>query len=56
MKGTVKEVLGSALSIGCTIEHKSPKEVTASVAAGRASVAALFGIDNINSLPEFLDD
>ena len=56
MKGTVKEVLGSALSIGCTIEGKSPKEVTAAVAAGRSAVAELFSIDNAESLPAFLDD
>lgn len=56
MKGTLKEVLGSALSIGCTVEHKNPKEISAAVTNGRAAVAGLLGIDNVNSLPEFLDD
>lgn len=56
MKGTVKEVLGSALSIGCSIEGKSPKEVSAAVTAGRAAVASLLSVDNVNSLPAFLDD
>ena len=27
LKGTVKEILGTALSVGCTIEHKSPRDV-----------------------------
>ncbi len=26
--GTVKEVLGTAVSLGCTIDGKGPKEVT----------------------------
>lgn len=56
MKGTVKEVLGTALSVGCTIEGKSPKEVTVAVNNGKAAVAELFGIENINSLPSFLDE
>ena len=32
--GTVKEVLGTAVSVGCTIEGKSPKEMQASIDAG----------------------
>ena len=27
--GTVKEVLGTCVSIGCTVEGKSPKEIQA---------------------------
>lgn len=56
MKGTVKEVLGTARAVGCSIEGKHPKDVTLAVANGRAAVAELFGIENINSLPVFLDD
>lgn len=54
-KGTVKEVLGTALGVGCSIEGKSPKEVTAAVNAGRAAVAELFNQDP-DSLPAFLDE
>ena len=37
--GTVKEVLGTCVSLGCTVDGKSPKEITAAInAGGRASV------------------
>ena len=36
--GTVKQVLGTALSIGCTVDGKSPKDVTAAVEAGEIEV------------------
>ena len=32
--GTVKEILGTAVSLGCTVDGKSPKEVTALVDEG----------------------
>lgn len=56
MKGTLKEVLGTARSLGCFIDGKKPKEVTDAVNGGRESVAELFGLDNSNSLPAFLDE
>lgn len=56
MKGTLKEVLGTARSLGCFIEGKTPKEVTQAVNGGRAGVCQLFGISNTESLPSFLDD
>lgn len=37
-KGTVKQVLGTAVSIGCTIDGKSPKEMTALIDAGEVDV------------------
>lgn len=49
MKGTVDEVLGTAMSIGCTIEGKSPEAATAAINNGKAAVAELFGIDNTNA-------
>ncbi len=33
-EGTVKEILGTCVSLGCTIDGKSPKEVTALVNDG----------------------
>lgn len=36
--GTVKEVLGTAVSLGCTIDGKSPKEVTSLIDAGEIEV------------------
>lgn len=55
MKGTVKEVLGTARSLGCFIDGKHPRDVTAAVDAGRSAVAELFGTPE-SSLPSFLDD
>lgn len=36
--GTVKEVLGTAVSIGCTVDGMKPQEVTARVSEGRYEV------------------
>ena len=36
--GTVKQVLGSCLSVGCKIDGKSPKEVTAQINSGEIKV------------------
>lgn len=56
MKGTLKEVLGTARAVGCFVEGKTPKEVTEAVNNGRNAVAELFAVDNANSLPAYLDD
>ena len=37
-KGTVKEVIGTAVSLGCTIDNKSPKEITALINSGELEV------------------
>ena len=37
-KGTVKEVIGTCVSLGCTIDGKTPKEVTALIDAGEIDV------------------
>lgn len=34
LDGTVKEVLGTCISLGCTVEKKSPKDVTAEINKG----------------------
>ena len=36
--GTVMEVLGTAVSVGCTVEGKSPKDVQAQIQAGEIDV------------------
>lgn len=38
LKGTVKEVLGSCLAVGITVDGKSPKEVTQEVEDGVHSI------------------
>ena len=35
LKGTVKEVLGSCLAVGITVDGKSPKDVTREVDNGQ---------------------
>ena len=37
-KGTVKEVLGTCVSLGCTVDGKSPKEATQLIDAGEIDV------------------
>ena len=38
MKGTVKEVLGTCLAVGITVDGKSPKEVTQEVENGQHNI------------------
>lgn len=40
LSGTVKEVLGTAYSIGCTVEGRTPKEVTKLINSGEIRVPA----------------
>ncbi len=37
-KGTVKQVLGTCLSIGCTVDKQNPKQVIAKLANGEIKV------------------
>lgn len=39
-QGTVKEILGTAVSIGCTVNGKSPKDVQKEIDDGREEVPA----------------
>jgi len=34
LEGTVKEVLGTAFSVGCQVDGKSPKAITEAIDAG----------------------
>lgn len=34
LKGTVKEILGTAFSVGCQVEGKSPKEISDDIESG----------------------
>lgn len=36
--GTVKEILGTAVSVGCTVDGKSPQDVQAEIDAGTLAV------------------
>ena len=37
-KGTVKEILGTCVSVGCTVDKKSPKEITAAINSGEIPI------------------
>jgi large subunit ribosomal protein L12e len=34
LKGTVKEILGTAFSVGCQVDGKSPKDISDEIEAG----------------------
>ncbi|KAI9223064.1 ribosomal protein L11 [Blastocladiella britannica] len=38
LEGTVKEILGTAFSVGCTVDGQSPKDVQDQIAAGDIEV------------------
>ena len=37
-KGTVKEILGTCVSIGCTVDKKSPKEIISAINSGEIAI------------------
>jgi large subunit ribosomal protein L12e len=38
LKGTVKEMLGTAFSVGCTVNGKSPKDLCEDIDEGTVSI------------------
>lgn len=38
-EGTIKEIVGTCVSVGCTIEKKTPKEVIAQIENGELNVS-----------------
>ena len=42
LKGTVKEILGTAFSVGCTVAGKSPRDVQTAIDNGEYFVSFLF--------------
>ncbi|KAH3744652.1 60S ribosomal protein L12 [Pelomyxa schiedti] len=38
LKGTVKEMLGTCTSIGCTVDHKHPRETVKAINAGTVDI------------------
>ncbi len=42
LKGTVKEILGTCVSVGCTVDHEDPREIQSKVRAVGPSTANLF--------------
>ncbi len=42
LNGTVREILGTCFSVGCTVEGQSPPDVTAKVASGEIEIPVCF--------------
>ncbi|KNC96689.1 60S ribosomal protein L12 [Spizellomyces punctatus DAOM BR117] len=40
LKGTVREILGTAFSVGCTVEGQSPQDISEKVASGEIEIPA----------------
>ena len=38
MSGTVREILGTCFSVGCTVEGQSPQDISAKVASGEIEI------------------
>jgi large subunit ribosomal protein L12e len=38
LRGTVKEILGTAFSIGCTVDGKHPRDILAAIDDGEVEV------------------
>lgn len=45
LKGTVKEILGTAFSVGCQVDGKSPKDISDEIEAGE--IESMFAHLNI---------
>ena len=42
LKGTVKEILGTAFSVGCTVDGQSPKDIQDAIDAGEIEIPVSF--------------
>ncbi|KAG1096478.1 hypothetical protein G6F42_018359 [Rhizopus arrhizus] len=42
LSGTVKEILGTAFSVGCTVDGQNPKDLCAAIDAGEVEIPVLF--------------
>ncbi len=38
LEGTVKEILGTAFSVGCSVDGQSPKDISDKIGAGEIEV------------------
>ncbi len=58
LKGTVKEILGTAFSVGCTVAGKSPRDVQSGIDNGEIVLhhdfPSLFRSHSINHIRELL--
>lgn len=43
LKGTVKEILGTAFSVGCQVDGRSPKDVSDDIESGEIESKRLLG-------------
>jgi large subunit ribosomal protein L12e len=50
LSGTVKEILGTAFSVGCTVDGQNPKDLCAAIDAGEVEIPVSFFFGFINML------
>lgn len=50
LKGTVKEILGTAFSVGCTVDGQNPKDVGDAIDAGEVEIPVSIQLVNAESI------
>lgn len=48
LKGTVKEILGTAFSVGCQVDGRSPKDVSDDIESGEIESTPCFSHPRLN--------
>lgn len=58
LKGTVKEILGTAFSVGCQVDGRSPKDVSDDIESGEieSQSALLIFMQTYTDLPTVPDE
>lgn len=49
LSGTVKEILGTANSVGCQVDGRSPKEISDDIASGEIESASTYNSGTISA-------
>lgn len=49
LKGTVKEILGTAFSVGCQVDGKSPKDVSDEIEEGEIESTSYLVVEKVTS-------
>lgn len=56
LKGTVKEILGTAFSVGCQVDGRSPKEVSDDITSGEIESECFLGLHVFWDYMSFAED
>ena len=49
LKGTVKEILGTCVSVGCTVDHQEPRELQEKVGSNDSTVCRVTACNVLHS-------